>query len=216
MIYKCKKIMWGAACIFALSFLFIPALNEILFSSRNMNDYPKARDVKVLNPDEAVRLHVVAHSDDPREQELKNALAGELRAVLSHSLGNISNKKEMLHYLERNIDNIGVFSKRFLDKRGVDHLVSVSLSPCVFPAREYAGVLLPPGEYQALYVSIGDGGGENWWCLLFPPMCFNVFPAAETPEDEETEKEQNRNKIEEEPDAAPEIRFWFLETFFGN
>jgi len=186
--------------------------------------FTQVRAVKTIEPGQVVRLHVVAHSDCPREQALKNDLAGALESQLSSKQNLFTSRRELLSHLRENLGELDAFSRDFLACRGIEHPVSVSLSQQVFPAREYAGMLLlPPGEYTSLQISIGSGKGENWWCLLFPPLCFHVFPAppGEAAVDDASRTElkgcascQETKQEKESKTNQPEIRFWFLERFF--
>ncbi len=205
----------GCICFFIILFLLHIYIGE-LFSLTRVDTLSSARHVNVMHPEEVVRLHVVAHSDNPQDQALKNALAHEIRTMLYQPLDSDGSKNEVLVHLENSLEHIGVFSRQFLSQQGTYNDVSVSLSSRPFPTREYAGTLLPAGEYQSLYITIGSGQGENWWCLLFPPMCFHVFPVTDASENNKTDLEPGGKKEQDaEKNSAPKIRFWFLEKLFN-
>lgn len=141
-----------------------------------------------------LRVHILAHDDSPAEQELKNKVRDELLASVDHY-------RHIISYDEL-IDNIGkelVPLENHLRGRlkkmdgGLDHRLKVELKEEYFPLRHYGEEIYPPGKYMALVVSIGDGKGQNWWCLLYPPLC---FPLAEMTDEIEKEEEDEQAAVE--------------------
>ncbi len=125
-----------------------------------------------------VRLHVIADSNDPASQSFKMDLVRKLQNLLVEDKSNWVGSNP-LFYLEANKEKFEQQLQQYADTRlGSPVPISVSLGREHFPLRSYGRFIYPPGEYNALKVVIGAGQGDNWWCLLFPPLC---LPYAEAP-----------------------------------
>ncbi len=107
-----------------------------------------------------VRLHVVANSDSPADQAEKLALRDKVTALLAPALAGVSSREEALAVIEA--------QRPALEALGD---VTVSLGVESFPTKDYVNFSLPAGDYLALRVVLGEGRGQNWWCVLFPPLC---------------------------------------------
>jgi stage II sporulation protein R len=118
-----------------------------------------------------VRLHIVAASDSREDQELKLKVRDETLAFLDEPLSGVSDIAESFRVIGENIPALEAFLQSYLKESGFDHPVSVTLEREQFPTREYSTFALPAGPYTALRVTLGPGSGENWWCVVFPPLC---------------------------------------------
>jgi len=114
-----------------------------------------------------VRLHVIAVSDDEREQEIKLQVRDAVLEFLSPKLESVKTSEEARRCITSNID--GIANAAYAASRG--RRVTVSLSKENYPLREYDGFSLPAGVYDSLKVTLGEGQGHNWWCVVFPPLC---------------------------------------------
>ena len=118
-----------------------------------------------------IRLHVIAHSDSTEDQALKlqvrDAVLDYATAVLQRSEDMAAAQKELQSQLPR-IESI---ARAAVTAEGYDYGVTASLGQAEFPLKEYDGFSLPAGEYTALRLVIGEGEGQNWWCVVFPPLC---------------------------------------------
>ncbi|MEW6081404.1 MAG: stage II sporulation protein R [Bacillota bacterium] len=123
------------------------------------------------NPDNLVRLHVLAHSDGERDQvlkmEVKDAVIAESRFILAKAL----TREDALRALTLGRARLEEAARRRLEESGSDCPVQVAIERKPFPPRDYGGMEAPAGMYDAVTVTIGDGGGSNWWCVVFPPLC---------------------------------------------
>lgn len=122
--------------------------------------------------DEAIRLHVVANSDDPADQEMKRAVRDAILEAMTPAFAGGVSQAEALAVLRANLDRIEAVAAAAIQAAGSDYPVRAEVGLFSFPARAYGPVLLPAGDYTALKISIGAAEGANWWCVLFPPMCF--------------------------------------------
>lgn len=147
-----------------------------------------------------IRFHVVAHSDTEEDQALKlkvrdyvmeklqAALAGEIAAALEvEGSAGIQRETIVRTYMEEHMGLIQSWAEDAIREEGASYGIRTELGVTWIPEREYDGIYFPEGNYEALKIVIGDGQGENWWCVLFPPLCLIGDPASE--EGEETEEE---------------------------
>lgn len=120
--------------------------------------------------DKVVRLHVVANSDSGADQTLKLQVRDAILADAASELEGLS-REEALEQLAQDLPRLGEIAARTIGEQGYDYPVTVSLKEERFPTKRYDDFALPAGEYMALRVQIGSGGGHNWWCVVFPPLC---------------------------------------------
>jgi len=123
-------------------------------------------------PEESIRIRILANSDSAADQAVKrhvrNAIADELRQ-LSAGADSIAEAREAIAGA---LPELETMVKRELEMRGFDYPAAVKLGPVPFPAKIYGNRVYPAGQYEALLITLGEGKGENWWCVLFPPLCF--------------------------------------------
>lgn len=120
--------------------------------------------------EQVVRLHVVANSDSEADQALKLKVRDAVLAEATPYLAGLD-RQAALNALEERLPYLADAAARVVGEQGYDYPVTVSLQEERFPTKRYEGFALPAGEYMALRVQIGSGGGHNWWCVVFPPLC---------------------------------------------
>ncbi len=119
-----------------------------------------------------IRFHVIANSDSDEDQALKLKVRDEVINYLQPKLLESKSIKESEEIIKNNYANLENISKSIIDENGYKYDVRVSIEYSEFPTKQYSSVVLPAGEYKALKVVIGEGKGKNWWCVMFPPLCF--------------------------------------------
>ena len=117
-----------------------------------------------------VRLHVLAHSDSREEQALKLRVRDAVLEYISPKLEGAESVEEARQILSAELDNIGLAAAKAAGGRQL----SLSLGRENYPTKVYEGFRLPAGEYESLRVVLGDGEGQNWWCIVFPPVCLSA------------------------------------------
>lgn len=128
---------------------------------------PSAKECEIYNS--TIRLHVIANSDSERDQELKLKVRD---AILEHiSAYEAQSKEQALTMLASDKKYLEELAMLTLEKEGIIDTVSIEIGKEDYPRRDYEGFSLPAGEYTSVRVVIGDGEGQNWWCVLFPPLC---------------------------------------------
>ena len=121
---------------------------------------------------EIIRFHVIANSDSTEDQALKLVVKDNLVKSLSPLLDDASTINEARSILLEQQALIQETAEDTIQARGYDYSVKVSLEKCYFPMKVYGDYSFPPGTYEALRVQIGAAKGKNWWCVMFPPLCF--------------------------------------------
>lgn len=122
--------------------------------------------------DKLIRFHVLANSDSEKDQELKLKVRDEVIKYLQPMLEKSRSIQESESIILRESNNLKNISKNIIEENGYNYDVKVNLEYSEFPAKQYSNVVLPAGEYKSLRIIIGEGEGKNWWCVMFPPLCF--------------------------------------------
>ena len=118
-----------------------------------------------------IRLHVVAHSNLPQDQELKLKVRDAVLLETKFMLGEVAERDQAYTLLVHNLQTLERSAQEAVWASGYDYPVAIKLGSYLFPERDYGELLLPQGRYDALRVEIGAAQGDNWWCILFPPLC---------------------------------------------
>lgn len=122
--------------------------------------------------DKLIRFHVIANSDTDEDQELKLKVRDAVISYLQPKLEDSKSIEESERIIKTEYNNLEKISKNIINENGYDYNVSIGLQYSNFPAKQYSSVVLPAGKYKALKIIIGEGKGKNWWCVMFPPLCF--------------------------------------------
>jgi len=122
--------------------------------------------------DNLIRFHVIANSDSPEDQELKLKVRDKVISLMNDKLINSSSIVESREIVKRNMNEIKQVAINEINRNGKQYDVDVELGNFNFPTKSYGNFTLPAGEYEAVRVVIGEGQGQNWWCVMFPPLCF--------------------------------------------
>lgn len=121
--------------------------------------------------EELIRLHVVAATDSAEDQAIKLRVRDAIVASLKTEMDNLKDVEQAREYLQRNLPKIEALANRVLQEAGCTDMATVQLCLEEFSRRVYDTFTLPAGIYQALRITIGEGQGKNWWCVVFPSLC---------------------------------------------
>ena len=132
-----------------------------------------ASECENLN-ENVLRLHVIANDDSESEQNLKLKVRDAILQYGADIFGKASDKESAVKLSLENLENIKAVCEEVLRENGSSHSVDVEITRMFFNTRRYENFTLPCGEYDALRVTIGEGKGKNWWCVMFPPMCISA------------------------------------------
>ncbi|WP_366924831.1 stage II sporulation protein R [Metallumcola ferriviriculae] len=122
--------------------------------------------------DQLVRFHVIANSDTEADQQLKRDVRDEILKRFGGLLSEAISVEQVQSLILNNLSEIESVAQQEVRRQGYSYSVEALLGEFDFPVKSYGSITLPAGRYQALRVVIGEGSGENWWCILFPPLCF--------------------------------------------
>lgn len=122
-------------------------------------------ETKVLIPEDAIRFRIIANSNSIEDQKEKIEIRNELEPIIGDILTNSTTKEETKTEINNNLYKIN----HVIDKFNTTYDVNYGLN--FFPEKNYKGVTYKEGNYESLVITLGDGLGDNWWCVLFPPLC---------------------------------------------
>ncbi|MBU9724361.1 MULTISPECIES: stage II sporulation protein R [Bacillaceae] len=170
---------------------------SVLLLSWEANLLKPVQADEILIPEESIRLRILANSNSPIDQQVKHNIRNAVNAQITEWVELLDDVDDARDIIGENIDDLNSIVGEELEKVGNDESYNVSLTETSFPTKLYGDRLYPAGDYEAVLIELGDGQGDNWWCVLFPPLCFLDFSngdavaheADETPKEEENEEE---------------------------
>ena len=154
--------------ILVLSLIAVMSIMSISISGEVKKISTASEDYK----NKLIRFHVIANSDSDEDQNLKLKVRDAVIAYLQPKLelsNSIEESESIIKSEYKELENI---SKNIVLENGYKYDISVGIDYSTFPTKQYSNVVLPAGEYKALRIIIGEGKGKNWWCVMFPPLCF--------------------------------------------
>jgi len=119
-----------------------------------------------------IRFHVIANSDNKIDQALKLKVRDSVLRYVSPKLSDCKSIDESRKIINNEDKNIRRIAQNVINKNGFTYSVATTLSMENFPVKTYGNITLPQGKYEAYRIIIGSGSGQNWWCVMFPPLCF--------------------------------------------
>lgn len=146
--------------------------------------------------DSVFRLHVIANSDSDEDQNLKYIVRDKVIEYMSSISQNASSKEEVIKIAKANLDKIQAIASQTIRENGYTYSVNVEVGNFSFPSKRYGDITLPPGYYDALRIKIGEAEGQNWWCVMFPPLCFVDVTSGVVPDESKEIMKQNLSKEE--------------------
>ncbi|MGG1072716.1 stage II sporulation protein R [Priestia megaterium] len=154
-------------------------------------------DQPAVIPDEAIRLRILANSDGEKDQYVKRLIRDRVNEQITEWVKNLTSVTVARKTIKENLPALETIAKEVLKEEGVNESVHVKFGKVEFPTKLYGQFLYPAGEYEAVLITLGKGEGANWWCVLFPPLCFLDFSngeAVKAPEPSEEEPKEEKEK----------------------
>lgn len=165
----------------------------------------------VVIPDEAIRLRILANSNFEQDQELKKKIRDEVNKEITLWVAELTSIEAARTLIQTRLVDIEAIVARVLNEENVDQTYTVDYGKQVkFPTKVYGSYIYPAGEYEAILISLGKGEGDNWWCVLFPPLCFLDFGNGEAVD---PKKEAAVSLTVEEEQEKVEVKFFIVEWF---
>ena len=140
---------------------------------------------ELIIPKEAIRFRVIANSDNEQDQNTKLLVRNTIQKQMKNDLAETNNLEEARTTLKDNVKNYETLVKTTLDSNDLETNFNINYGMNYFPEKIYKGVKYEEGNYESLVVTLGNGKGNNWWCVLFPPLC--LLEAEETEDTTEVE-----------------------------
>ena len=164
------------------------------------------------------RLHVIANSDSDEDQALKYIVRDNLIKYMNTLTKDITSKEAAYEIAKEHQNDFYKIAKQTIEENGYTYDVKIEIGNSYFPTKYYGDISLPAGYYDALKVEIGDSAGQNWWCVMFPPLCFVDISSGFVPdESKETIKENLHNEeyaiISDNSDNNLKFKFKLIEFF---
>ncbi len=145
--------------------------------------------------EEVLRFHVLANSDGQEDQALKLKVRDGVLEYLEREMPDSENVDDTVQWVREHTDELEEEARTVLEEQGCDDTVSAAVTTCWFPEKTYGDVTFPAGNYEALRIEIGAAKGHNWWCVLYPGLCFMDTVNAVVPEEG---KQKLKNVLTEE------------------
>ena len=204
-----SKLKIAVILIFLLSlYTYICALTYVQAVSANLS--------------EAVfRLHVIANSDADYDQNLKYLVRDSLLEYMNDICKDVCTKEEAISLCYENLDTFKDIAIKVVRDNGFDYDVNLKIGNFSFPTKTYGDISFPAGMYDALRVEIGSASGQNWWCVMFPSLCFIDVSSGVLEEDSKELLEQNLSHesyeiVSNNSDNEIKLKFKVLELFGNN
>lgn len=176
-----------------------------------------SKDVTDSISKQLIRFHVVANSDTTDDQLLKQKVRDKVIEFIEPLLSECETVEDTRYILEGSLPVIKEISQEIVEDWGKDYQVYVALDKANFPTKSYGDVVLPAGEYEACRIIIGEGKGENWWCVMYPPLCYLDVATGVVPLEGKEQLENGLNEkqyklITDRDDKNYEVRFKLVES----
>ena len=163
------------------------------------------------------RLHVVANSDSEEDQNLKYIVRDELINYMNTIAENANSKEEVIKIANSHLNDFYAIANETIQEQGFHYSVKISIGNFDFPTKTYGDISLPAGSYDALKVEIGDAKGKNWWCVMFPPLCFVDVSSGIVPDNSKETLKENMSEedyaIISENSGEIKLKFKIIEMF---
>ena len=166
------------------------------------------------------RLHVIANSDSKEDQDLKYKVRDKVLEYMNEISKNCSSKEEVILLAEEHKEEFKKIAENVIKENGYDYEVNIKIGNFDFPTKTYGDISLPAGEYDALRIEIGEAKGQNWWCVMFPPLCFVDVTSGVVPDESKEVMKENLNDeeynlISDKESSDIQFKFSLIEFFKG-
>ncbi len=203
-----KKVKYSILILFLL-FLYV---SVCAFS------YVQAVSQDISNS--VFRLHVIANSDSKEDQDLKYIVRDNVLAYMNDLCKDATSKDEAILIANEHLDEFKQVAMDTIKDNGFNYDVTVEIGNFSFPTKTYGDISLPSGYYDALRIKIGSANGQNWWCVMFPPLCFVDVSSGIVPDESKEElkndlSDEEFSLISNEQDSKISFKFKLIE-FFQN
>lgn len=196
-------------------------LSLLLFLYTTICAFSYAQNISSDIANSVFRLHVLANSDSDEDQALKYKVRDNLLQFMNSICSNCKTKEEAIEIVSKNQDEFKKVALETIKNEGYDYDVNINIGNFEFPTKNYGDISLPAGFYDALRVEIGEAKGKNWWCVMFPPLCFVDISSGIVPDESKEVLEDNLSEeefalVSDNDDLKIKFKFKLLEFFNQN
>ncbi|UKS65090.1 stage II sporulation protein R [Rossellomorea marisflavi] len=194
-----------------LSYLLILSVGTILSLYIPKQEAVTSAQETVMIPEDAIRLRILANSDRDEDQNVKRLVRDEVNKEITSWVSELQDKEEAKSVIKEGLPQLKEIAQDVLKEEGVSQSVAIEFGKVDFPTKLYGQFLYPAGEYEAVLITLGKGEGANWWCVLYPPLCFLDFSTGNAVSSQgfETKVEASGKEVTTADDrvmADPEIK----------
>lgn len=191
-------------------------LSVIIFILLNiLSIYAQGEREKIA--DNVLRLHVVGESNSESDQSLKIKVRDEILLKYGKVLSSVKDKNEAIIRAQALKEEMIKAAEKVLRENGSEAEISLDIERCRFPLKVYGNIRLPGGKYDAVNIKIGEAKGENWWCVMYPPLCFEFCSEGKMTEESldilKKSLGEKRFSLISEDSREVKIKFKLLELF---
>ena len=206
----CNKKVKNSLILLFLLFLYI-SISAISYVNAVSSDIENS----------VFRLHVIANSDTKEDQDLKYKVRDNLIEYMNSLCKDVTSKEEAIKISKLHEEDFLNIAINTIKENGYSYPVTIEFGNFSFPTKDYGDISLPAGYYDALRVKIGEAKGQNWWCVMFPPLCFVNVSSGIVPEDSKELIKQELNDEEysivtKEDNSNIQFKIGLIEWFMNN
>ena len=188
-------------------FIFISALSYVNAVSEDLSN-------------SVFRLHVIANSDNAEDQELKYKVRDSVLEYMNEISSDCSSKEEVISLAYDYQNEFKKIAENVIKDNGYNYDVNIRIGNFEFPTKTYGDISFPAGNYDALRIEIGEAKGQNWWCVMFPPLCFVDVTSGVVPDEskeviKDNLNEEEYNLISDNESSDVKFKFSLIEFFKG-
>lgn len=196
-------------------------LSFLLFAYTSICAISYAQNISTDIANSVFRLHVIANSDSKEDQNLKYKVRDHLLEYMNSICENCQSKEEAILIVEQHKDAFEQIANDTVKEEGYSYTININIGNFEFPTKRYGDISLPAGYYDALRVEIGEAKGQNWWCVMFPPLCFVDISSGIVPDESKELMENNLSEeefalVSNQSDNEIQFKFKLLEFFTNN
>lgn len=186
-----------------------------------INAYFYASNVSKDLQKSVFRLHVIANSNSIEDQKLKYTVRDNVIQYMETLCNNSNSKEETIDIVSNHLQDFTDIANNTITENGFSYNATVSLGNFEFPTKTYGDISFPSGYYDALKIQLGNATGQNWWCVLYPSLCFIDVTSGIVPDNSKENLKENLNEeeyklISENNNTPIQIKFKFIEFFTQN
>ena len=200
--------------------LFI-TISFLLFIYVFISAFSYASNVSTDLQNSVFRLHVIANSNSKEDQNLKYIVRDKIIEYMKTICQNCTSKEETIKIVSDHLDDFMQIANQTIKDNGFSYNATVSLGNFEFPTKTYGDISFPSGYYDALKIKLGNSEGQNWWCVLYPSLCFVDVASGIVPEESKEELQDTLNDeeyklISDNNDTSINLKFKLIEFFTQN